>query len=81
MAQVKKINVVILAMTLLLVFLSYTAMEVGVAAQLKCRDLTSCCGAAGCEAAGTATGCIIQCQGGGRVLCCSNSSGQCQCRE
>lgn len=75
----KKINLAIVALTLLLAFLSHTAMEVGAVAQLKCIDLTGCCGAAGCEGPGTATGCSISCAGGGSASCCSNASGQCKC--
>lgn len=77
--QLKKINMAIVALTLLLAFLSYTAAEVSAVAQLKCNDLSSCCGAAGCEGPGTNTGCSISCQGGGSVTCCSNASGQCKC--
>jgi hypothetical protein len=76
---VKKLNVAIATLTLLLTFLSYTSMEVRAVAQLKCNDLSSCCGAAGCEGPGTATGCNIACQGGGSITCCSNASGQCKC--
>jgi hypothetical protein len=76
---VKKINVAILAMTLLLAFLSYTALEGRVAAQITCQSLAGCCGAASCQGPGTPSGCNIACQGGGSALCCSNRSGKCLC--
>jgi hypothetical protein len=75
----KKINVAILALTLLLGFLSYTVMEVKGEAQITCHSLTGCCGAAGCEGPGTPSGCSIECAGGGSVACCSNTSGKCRC--
>ncbi len=75
----KRINLAILAMGLLLVFQSYMMTEVKVSAELTCQDLSTCCGAAQCEGPGTPSGCSISCQGGGQVTCCSNKSGRCIC--
>ena len=75
----KKLNLAIVALTLLLTFLCHNALEVRVAADLTCRDLAGCCGAAGCSGPGTATNCGISCQGGGSVSCCSNATGTCRC--
>jgi hypothetical protein len=75
----KKFNAVVLAMGLLLAFLTYAALEVRVTAQITCQSLSGCCGAAGCSGPGTPTGCTIACQGGGSAICCSNASGTCQC--
>jgi hypothetical protein len=74
----KKINLAIAAMTLLLAFLSYTLLEVRAAA-ITCQDLSGCCGAASCQGPGTPNGCNIACAGGGSALCCSNASGKCVC--
>ena len=76
----KRINLAILAMSLLLGVQSYMTNDVKVTAQqLTCQDLTTCCGAAECEGPGTPSGCSISCQGGGQVACCSNKSGRCIC--
>ena len=74
----KKINLAIVVLTLLLAFLSHTLMEVRATAQLRCNDLAGCCGAAGCDGPGTASNCGITCQGGS-VSCCSSASGSCKC--
>jgi len=75
----KKINVAIVAMALLLAFLSYTVMEVRAVAGITCQDLSGCCGASACQGPGTPSGCNIACQGGGSATCCSNASGSCKC--
>lgn len=75
----KRIDLGIFAMALLLAFLSYTAVESRVGAQLTCLSLANCCGAAGCAGPGTPSGCSIECAGGGSVVCCSNASGRCLC--
>lgn len=75
----KKINFAIVALTLLLAFLSYTAVERTAVAQISCASLSGCCGAAGCAGPGSPSGCTIECQGGGSVTCCSNASGKCRC--
>jgi hypothetical protein len=78
----RKINVAIVALMLLLAFLSYTSIEVKVAADtITCRSLTGCCGAAGCDGPGRVNGCAIECQGGGAIACCSNASGKCVCGQ
>jgi hypothetical protein len=77
----RKINVVIVALMLMLAFLSYTALEVRAVAQITCHSLTGCCGAAGCSGPGRVNGCAIECQGGGTVACCSNASGKCICGQ
>ncbi len=77
----KKINFAILALALLTTFLAYTVTETKVGAQdsVSCRSLSGCCGAAGCAGPGRPSGCSIECDGGGSVTCCSNTSGKCRC--
>lgn len=76
----RRINLAILAMGLLLVFQSYLMIGVKVTAQqLTCQDISTCCGAAQCEGPGTPSGCSLSCAGGGSVACCSNKSGRCIC--
>ncbi len=75
----KKINFAILALGVLLAFQSHNLMETKVAAELSCQDVSTCCGAAGCQGPGTATGCSITCTGGGTVTCCSKVGNRCIC--
>ena len=73
----KKLNLAIAAMALLLVFLSAQAGGVGVDAAVTCQDLTGCCGAAGCSGPGQVTGCSINCAGGGAITCPEVKNGKC----
>jgi hypothetical protein len=76
---VKKLNAAIMVMTLLLAFLAYTAVEVRVDA-LRCKDLSNCCGSAGCDGPGSVTdGCNIECIGGGTVACVKKSGAGAPC--
>lgn len=40
---------------------------------LGCRLLSNCDGSAGCEGAGTVSGCELTCEGGGSVSCSENN--------
>jgi len=75
----KKINLAITALTLLLVFLSSSTVERKAVGQITCQSLSACCGAAGCSGPGEVTNCSIVCAGGGSVTCAThNKSGRCQ---
>lgn len=66
----KRVKMLILGLTLSLVSLSAIAIErIGYADPLGCRNLTGCKNASQCGDRGTATGCTIQCEGGGTVTC------------
>lgn len=77
----KRINLLIGALSLSLAALSYTAL-VGSAMRaeaqnLTCIDLSNCCGSASCGSPGTVNGCSITCDGGGTIACERKSGGKC----
>lgn len=73
----KKTNLAIGLMALLLTLLSWGVVE-RKAAALSCQDLTPCCGAAGCSGPGIVNGCSIECAGGGSVKCAEKGAdGKC----
>ena len=77
----KKINLMIGALLLSLVALSYSALEVATiraeAQNLTCIDLSNCCGSAACNSRGTVNGCTLTCDGGGTITCDRVSNGKC----
>ena len=77
----KKINLMIGALLLSLVALSYSALEVSTiraeAQNLTCIDLSSCCGSAACNSRGTINGCTLTCDGGGTITCEKVVNGKC----
>jgi hypothetical protein len=87
----KKIDLALTAMTLLLMLLSSTMLIEGrVIAQgggggieidnLTCNSLNgnSCCGSANCGGPGAASGCTLNCTGGGTITCSKIVQGVCQ---
>lgn len=71
----KKINLLLLGLTLSLVALGMTilspnakALRAG-SAGLGCSLLSNCTGAASCDGRGSVHGCVIVCEGGGGVVC------------
>lgn len=70
----KKINSLIVGLTLSLVILLGIAVEQHVSANLPgpglgCDDLTGCRSANTCDDRGQASGCTINCENGGTVTC------------
>lgn len=75
----KKLNLAIMALGVLLAFQSYTLMETRAGAEMSCQDLSTCCGAASCQGPGTPSGCSLSCVGGGQITCCSKVGNRCIC--
>jgi hypothetical protein len=83
----KKLNLTIAVMTLLLFCLSSQILSRRVIAQgegqviegdaLTCQSLSGCCGAAGCSEPGTPNGCAATCAGGGSITCAKVVNGIC----
>ena len=84
----KKMNLAIAVMTLLLVLLSSYTLGRRVAAQdegfvlegdsINCQNIGgNCCGAAGCTGPGTPNGCGGTCTGGGSFTCAVRVNGVC----
>lgn len=70
----KKINLLILSLTISLAALTGVAFEQAASANLPgaglgCEHLTGCTSTAACSGRGTASGCTITCMGGGEVTC------------
>jgi hypothetical protein len=84
----KKINLAIAVITLLLVLLSSYTLGGRVVAQdegfvlegnsINCQNIGgNCCGAAGCTGPGTPNGCGGTCSGGGSFTCAVRVNGVC----
>ncbi|HMH45009.1 MAG TPA: hypothetical protein VK557_16085 [Pyrinomonadaceae bacterium] len=83
----KKINLGIAVMTLLLVFLSSYTLAMRAVAQddfgeggdvVNCQNIGgNCCGAGGCLGPGTVSGCGGSCSGGGSFTCAVVKNGRC----
>lgn len=84
----KKMNLAIAVMTLLLVLLSSYTLGRRVVAQdegfvlegdsINCQNIGgNCCGAAGCTGPGTPNGCGGTCTGGGSFTCAVRVNGVC----
>jgi hypothetical protein len=84
----KKINLAIAVMALLLALLSSHTLGGRVVAQdegfvlegdvLNCQNIGgNCCGAAGCNGPGTPNGCAGTCSGGGSFTCAVRVNGVC----
>ena len=83
----KKINLAIAVMALLLLGLSSQMLGRRVIAQdegfviegdaLTCQSLSGCCGAAGCSGPGNPNGCEATCAGGGSIKCAKVVNGKC----
>ncbi len=66
----KKVNLAIALMTILLAFLSSNMLATRVTADaLTCQSMAGCCGAAGCQGPGSPNGCAATCAGGGSITC------------
>ena len=74
----KRINLAIALMTLLLALLSANLLATPATANpLTCQSLSNCCGAAGCQGPGTPNGCAATCAGGGSITCETIKNGKC----
>lgn len=66
----KKFKLLVLALTLSLSGLAYSAFAISAMANLECSDLTGCSGSANCGGPGYESSiCVIECQGGGQIKC------------
>jgi hypothetical protein len=66
-------KVIYVCISLLLLIVIMVALSDKIAANLggdlRCKDLSNCTGAAGCEGPGSVTNCEITCDGGGSASC------------
>lgn len=69
----KKFKASIMVLTITLLAMTGIAIEQAIDAQvdsnLECTDLANCGGRASCNSAGTVSGCVITCTGGGTITC------------
>lgn len=70
----RRINALLAGLTLSLAILSGIAVEQTAKANLPapglgCQDLTGCKNALDCGTRGRPTGCKIECEGGGTIIC------------
>ena len=69
----KKFLILVLSLVILLSYF-YVSVQL-LAGNLECTDISGCGGSANCGGPGTVDGCVLDCEGGGIILCDQNGGG------